>query len=217
MAFWNAPLDIADHPTRACRAALKMRDAMRQLNDGDAFAFSSRGLAETDVKIGVGLNFGIACVGNMGSEKRFNYSAMGDVVNVAARIESNTKNFGTDLLVSEEVAKAASEIALLEAGEILLKGKSTPTKLYALAGDEVFAKTPEFIELARLHSGLLQSITRGNIGDATSALQSCRDLAPIALNGLYDHFATQIDEPVGLGNRQTAHAGAASMILQRSR
>ncbi len=87
MAFWNAPLDIADHPVRACRAALKMRDIVKQLNEDDAFGFADRGISGAEVKIGVGLNFGIAAVGNMGSEIRFNYSAMGDVVNVSARIE----------------------------------------------------------------------------------------------------------------------------------
>ena len=75
-------------------------------------------------------------LGNMGSEKRFNYSAMGDVVNVAARIESATKSFGVDILISEEVAAAVPAMALLEAGEILLKGKSQPSKLFALVGGE---------------------------------------------------------------------------------
>lgn len=209
MAFWNAPLDIANHPVHACRAALKMREAVRQLNEDDAFQFATRGFAETEVRIGVGLNFGIAAVGNMGSERRFNYSAMGDVVNTAARIESTTKSFGTDLLVSEEVAKAASGIALLEAGEILLKGKSVPTKLYALAGDEAFAATPEFVELARCHEWLLKSLASGNAIDAASALQSCRDLAPVALLGLYDYFATRIDEPADSAGRPKAHAGVA--------
>ena len=94
MAFWNAPLDIADHPMHACRAALKMREAVRQLNEDDAFGFEGRGISGAEVKIGVGLNFGIAAVGNMGSEIRFNYSAMGDVVNVAARIEVDDQGIG---------------------------------------------------------------------------------------------------------------------------
>ena len=112
----------------------------------------------------------------MGSQKRFNYSAMGDVVNVSARIESATKNFGTDLLVSEEVAQAARGIALLEAGEILLKGKSRPTRLYAIAGGEVLAQSAEFVELTRLHRWLLTSIAEGDAEAAASALRACRDL-----------------------------------------
>jgi adenylate cyclase len=192
MAFWNAPVDVPDHPARACRAALKMRAAVAQLNADDAFGFAARGFADPEVRIGVGINTGMACVGNMGSQKRFNYSAMGDVVNIAARIESTTKTFGTDLLVSDELVNVAASIALLEAGEIMLKGKSSSTKLYAIAGDEAFAATPEFIELARLHRWLLTSIAARDAGAANAALSACRALAGDDLQGLYDHFAEQV-------------------------
>ncbi|MEZ5765667.1 MAG: adenylate/guanylate cyclase domain-containing protein [Xanthobacteraceae bacterium] len=194
MAFWNAPLDIADHPARACRAALKMREAVHELNETDAFGLSERGLAETEIRIGVGLNFGVACVGNMGSEKRFNYSAMGDVVNVSARIESATKAFGTDILVSEEVAKAAAGIASVQAGEILLKGKSIPSKLYALAGDETVSATSEFAELLRCHEKLLGALAAKDANGAADALSACRAVAPLSLAGLYDHFGERVKE-----------------------
>jgi adenylate cyclase len=195
MAFWNAPLDITDHPMRACRAALKMREAVQQLNDDDAFGFAGR---ETpfapQVRIGIGLNFGVAAVGNMGSEIRFNYSAMGDVVNVAARIESTNKELGTDLLVSEEVATAVRGAALLEAGEILLKGKSRPTKLFALVGDETVSATAEFAELSRLHERLLRALAARDAREATTALEACRAIAPQVTLGLYDHFRGRIAE-----------------------
>ncbi|MFZ5735324.1 MAG: CHASE2 domain-containing protein [Pseudomonadota bacterium] len=192
MAFWNAPVDVPDHAARACRAALKMRTVVDQLNDADAFGFAARGLADPVVRIGVGLNTGVACVGNMGSEKRFNYSAMGDVVNVAARIESASKEFGTDLLVSEEVARAAPGLALLEAGEIMLKGKSRPTRLYALAGDESYAASDVFTELQRLHRGLLDALAAHDATRAHTTLEACRAAAPPALAGLYDHLARRV-------------------------
>jgi adenylate cyclase len=194
MAFWNAPVDVADHPVRACRAALKMRAVVKALNEADAFGFAARGFADPLIGIGVGINTGFACVGNMGSQKRFNYSAMGDVVNIAARIESTTRNFGTDLLVSEELAQSARGIALLEAGEILLKGKSKPTKLYAIAGDEKLAATHEFIELSRLHQRLLAAIASRDVKESTAALTACRALAGRELHGLYDFFAGRIDK-----------------------
>jgi adenylate cyclase len=128
----------------------------------------------------------------MGSQKRFNYSAMGDVVNVAARIESTTKNFRTDLLVSQDMLNATSGIALLEAGEIMLKGKSNLTKLYAVAGDEMMAATIEFEELARLHRWLLQAIASGDAKAAAAAIAACRPLARPELQGLYDHFAGEV-------------------------
>ena len=194
MAFWNAPLDIADHPLRACRAALKMREAVKQLNEDDSFGFEERGISRGEVRIGVGLNFGVACVGNMGSERRFNYSAMGDVVNVSARIEAANKEFNTDLLVSEEVAAVVKGMALLEAGEIMLKGKSLPTKLFALVGDEAVAASPEFIELSRQHERLLRALAAHDATEASAALAACRAQAPQDLSGLYDHFADRIAE-----------------------
>ena len=161
-----------------------------------------------EIRIGVGLNFGMAAVGNMGSEIRFNYSAMGDVVNVSARIESTNKEFGTDLLVSEDVAKAARGMALLEAGEILLKGKSRPTKLFALVGDETTASSPEFVELSRLHGRLLQSLAAGDTTEAASALAACRAVAPGLLSGLYDHFGDRIDELTAPAQTRRAPAEA---------
>jgi adenylate cyclase len=192
MAFWNAPLDIADHTARACRASLKMREVVQGLNDSDAFGFSGRGFEDSIVRIGIGLNAGVACVGNMGSAKRFNYSAMGDVVNVAARIESATKSFGVDILVSEDVARAAPSMAFLEAGEILLKGKSQPSKLLALVGAEEFASSAEFAELKRLHESLFTGLDGRSDQDAAQLIAACRTLAPAAVQGLYDMLAERL-------------------------
>lgn len=192
MAFWNAPVDVSDHAARACRAALKMRAVVEQLNDADAFGFAARGLADPLVRIGIGINTGTACVGNMGSAKRFNYSAMGDVVNVAARIESASKEFRSDILVSEDVARAAPGLALLEAGEIMLKGKSKPTRLYAIAGDEALAGTSRFAALKQTHAALLSALAASDLPAATIALAGCRATSGPALRGLYDHFEERI-------------------------
>jgi adenylate cyclase len=169
-----------------------MRAAVNALNEADAFGFAARGFKEPRVRIGVGINAGSACVGNMGSQRRFNYSAMGDVVNVAARIESASKGLNADLLVSEEVAQQARGIALLEAGEIPLKGKSRPTKIYAIAGDETVAASPEFAEWSRHHTALLAAIAAGKARDAEAALASCRGLAREGMLDFYQHFATQV-------------------------
>ena len=151
-----------------------------------------RGFEDPRIRIGVGINAGLACVGNMGSQRRFNYSAMGDFVNVAARIESASKGLNLDLLVSEVVAQQARGIALLEADEILLKGKSRPTKIYAIAGDEAAAASPEFAEWSRLHSALLAAIKAGHVREANAALAACRGRAEEDLLDFYRHFADQI-------------------------
>jgi adenylate cyclase len=194
MAFWNAPLDIADHPARACRAALKMRAIAQQLNADDAFGFQARGFAKPEVRIGVGINTGAACVGNMGSERRFNYSALGDSVNTASRIESSCKTTGFDLLVSQDTARAVPDFAMLEAGEISLKGKSRPAKLFALIGDEQTAASDEFKNLARHHARLIETVASGDAGAALAALAACRLLGGALLTSFYDRFEKKIAE-----------------------
>ncbi|MGZ2372684.1 adenylate cyclase [Sinorhizobium medicae] len=154
MAFWNAPVDVADHTGKAVRAALAMRETLARLNESDAFGFGSK----QTVAIGVGIHTGVACVGNMGAEMHFNYSAVGDAVNVAARIEAACKDVGFDILISDTAAKAAGRCALLEAGSLGLKGKSTRTQVFAVVGDERVAASPEFSELQHLHEQLIGSL-----------------------------------------------------------
>jgi len=192
MAFWNAPLDIADHQARACRAALKMRTALADLNAEDAFGFRRRGLGE--VRIGIGINTGVACVGNMGSQQRFNYSATGDVVDTTARVQTGCKQFRVDIVISDDVAGAASSLAMLEGGGMNLKGKSRPVKLFALVGDEQAAMSAEFKELRRHHMQLLATIEARQSAEAADALVQCRLLAGPLLSSFYDRFEERIHE-----------------------
>ncbi len=157
MAFWNAPVDVADHPGKAVRAALAMRETLARLNESDAFGFGS----DQKVAIGVGIHTGLACVGNMGAEMHFNYSAVGDAVNIAARIEAACKDVGFDILISETTADLGERCAVLEAGALALKGKSTRTRVYAVVGDEHMAASAEFSELQRIHEQLIGACVRG--------------------------------------------------------
>ncbi|HZP79391.1 MAG TPA: adenylate/guanylate cyclase domain-containing protein [Pseudolabrys sp.] len=194
MAFWNAPLDIPDHPLRACRAALKMRSVVEELNASDAFGFRARGKGDRPVKIGMGINTGEACVGNMGSERRFNYSAMGDVVNTTSRIESSCKEVGFDIVLSADTARLVPQYALLEAGDFDLKGKSAQAKLFALLGDESFADSAAFKELARHHAELLAALAAGRLSEATERLAQCRALGGALTGGFYDRYQERLDE-----------------------
>jgi adenylate cyclase len=157
-------------------------------NARDAFGFRDRGLTHADVRIGIGINTGVACVGNMGSERRFNYSAMGDVVNTTARIESNCKLLGVDTVISEATARTVAGFAMLEAGELMLKGKSRPVKLFTLVGDEQTAASTEFQELAQQHAQLLQAVAAGQPTEAAHALVQCRALGGPLLSRFYDRF-----------------------------
>lgn len=194
MAFWNAPMDVPDHARHACRAALSMVAIVDRLNETDAFHFRARGLPTQAVRIGIGLNTGEACVGNMGSSRRFNYSVIGDAVNVAARIESSCKAVGADCVVSQDTARAAPDFAFLEAGAIPLKGKSVPIKLFALVGDPDHAASPGFRALAEEHARLVGAIEAGRGQDALAHLEACRRLADGGLTDFYDRFAERVAE-----------------------
>ncbi|WP_230533061.1 CHASE2 domain-containing protein [Microvirga roseola] len=207
MAFWNAPLDVPDHAERACRAALRMQAIVHDLNMKDAFGFGAAGRSGLEVKIGIGINTGLACVGNMGSKSRFNYSAVGDAVNVAARIESCSKQYAVDIVVSEETARTVVGFALLEIGTVGLKGKATATKLFALAGDEAVACAPQFRETAHLHASLLGALESGNAEQAEMlAAMGCRSADP-HIRGLFEHFR-RVAQRLASGSEADAHHGA---------
>ncbi|KQV44061.1 MULTISPECIES: adenylate/guanylate cyclase domain-containing protein [unclassified Rhizobium] len=154
MAFWNAPVDVTNHAAKAVHAALAMRETLARLNAEDAFGFGD-GRA---VGIGIGIHTGLACVGNMGAETHFNYSAVGDTVNVAARIEAACKDVCFDILVSESTADLVPQYALLEAGALALKGRSTRTRTFAVVGDENVAISAAFSELRHAHGQLVETL-----------------------------------------------------------
>ena len=192
MAFWNAPLDVEMHPRKGALAALEMLDRIHQLNDEDAFGFKARGFDLPDIEIGIGLNSGDGCVGNVGSSERFDYSVVGDTVNVAARIESAGKEIGWPLLVSEETAKNCPGFAMLKAGMVDLKGKSRPLALYALIGDGEFAKSDYFSQLAKLHDELIMALEEAGWEkggkDTNAKINKCRDHARENLAKFYNQI-----------------------------
>jgi adenylate cyclase len=156
-------------------AALAMRDAVARLNAADAFGFRDRGLAP--VAIGIGINAGPACVGNMGSQDRFDYSCIGDAVNLAARVESACKQAGFDILVSSAVAEALPDMAFLEAGALPLKGKSARQRIFALVGDAETRADPAFTRLAQRHDDLLAAMRGGCKSEVECLVGECLELS----------------------------------------
>lgn len=155
MAFWNAPLDVENHAEKACRAALRMQEAVKALNlKLQEDATKEKGSANrrhytAPIAIGVGLNTGDCCVGNMGSDQRFDYSALGDDVNLASRLEGQSKTYGMDIVLGQNTVAQLPEntFALIELDMIQVKGKTEPAVIYGLLGEEGWLEDPTFQQL----------------------------------------------------------------------
>jgi adenylate cyclase len=129
MAVYGAPLDLPDHASRACRSALEMMRELKKLNE--------KWVAENKkpVDIGIGINTGPMMVGNMGSDQRFDFTVMGDSVNLGSRLEGANKNYKTNVIISEftyEIVKG--EFLCMELDSVRVKGKAKPVKIYNLVG-----------------------------------------------------------------------------------
>ena len=188
MAFWNAPLDDADHAAHAVNAALAMRRTLAELNRHWASRAAESGHAFRPVKFGVGLNTGECCVGNLGSTRRFDYSAIGDEVNVASRLEGASKVLGVDIVASDLTRADAPDFAWLEVDQLLLKGKTRPTPVYALAGDAATAASEPFRELARRHEEILAAYRARDFDRAGRLAAEAATLAPDEIKGLYTTY-----------------------------
>ncbi len=184
MAFWNAPLPVADHRAAARRAALAMTRRLEALN------------AETgrDIKIGIGLNTGECCVGNLGSLQRFSYSAIGDAVNVAARIEGITKAYGLPILFAESVRDedgADDGEFMLEVDRVRVVGREEPLVLYTMLEAAAVDKSTAS-DLIAAHGVFLDSYRRGDFAAAGQTVKSLRDQAPPGLHGLYQTYLERL-------------------------
>jgi adenylate cyclase len=124
MAFWGAPLDDENQVENATKAVLEMRESLEKLND----TLTEEGL--DTINTGAGINTGLCVVGNFGSSNRFDYSVLGDAVNLAARLESSCKEYDTDLIISEYSLLDGYDYDFLDS--VTVKGKSEPVKIYTI-------------------------------------------------------------------------------------
>jgi adenylate cyclase len=159
MAFWNAPLDQPDHAPLACRAALRIVEKLEAVNQ----QLADEGLPT--LVAGIGINTGRCTVGNFGSSRRLDYSAVGDAVNVSARLEGETKNLGFAILLGPETAARVAEFATIPLERIPLRGRVEPIEVHALVGDETVRESPSFRELlARRMSARVADLARSTGG-----------------------------------------------------
>ena len=191
VAFWNAPLDDPDQHRNAARATLEMLDRLEALNRGEG--------REPDaawpgpVRIGIGLNCGLCCVGNMGSAQRLSYSLIGDTVNLTSRIEGLTKFYGVPVLIGSALHAHLPDFAMLEADLVRVVGRAAPERVYVLLGDETLAAAPDFAALQTRHAAMLAAYRSADWDAAAEHLPFLTEHgAARGLGALYALYATRI-------------------------
>ena len=196
MAFWNAPLEDREHQLNACEAAIDMLERIDELNRQRKLEAKEGGHAYIPLNVGVGLNTGVCVVGNMGSDLRFDYSVLGDSVNLASRLEGQSKEYGFPIIVGAKTALAVKDrFAILELDFIMVKGKKEPEVIYAIAGREDIAQSGRFQRLRNLTiemlacyrnrdwDGALAAIERGRRTDEARSLELLYSLYEARIRG----------------------------------
>jgi adenylate cyclase len=139
MAFWGAPLDDAEHAIHAVQSAIAMQEAMRELQP----QFRALGV-DGVLKLRIGINSGPAVIGNMGSDLRFDYTAIGDTVNLAARLEGANKAYGTNIMLANSTAEIVKErVQLRQIDRVRVKGKNVPVDVFTPCENVALAETTE--------------------------------------------------------------------------
>ena len=193
MAFWNAPLNDAEHASHACDSALAMFDSVNELNatlEAEAKAADKRFIP---INIGMGLNSGDCCVGNMGSEQRFDYSVLGDDVNLASRLEGQSKTYGVGIVIGENTYRRAENYAVIDLDLIKVKGKNEAVRIFGLLGPPEMCDEPGFQALGERHAAMLEAYRGQNWAEARGLAAECRKLDG-DIGGLYDLYDQRIDE-----------------------
>ncbi len=196
MAFWNAPLDDKEHELNACEAAVDMLERIDALNKERELEAKDGGHVYIPLNVGVGLNTGVCVVGNMGSDLRFDYSVLGDSVNLASRLEGQSKEYGFPIIIGSRTALAVKDkFAILELDFIMVKGKKEPEVIYAIAGREDTAQSGRFQRLRNLTiemlacyrsrdwEGALAAIERGRRTDDARSLEPLFNLYEARIRG----------------------------------
>lgn len=189
MAFWNAPVDDPNHKTNACRAAIEMAGKMDELNEHWRSQAEAKQQKFQRVSIGIGLNSGECCVGNLGSALRFDYSAIGDEVNVTSRFEGLTKMYGLTAIAGQRAL--SPEFPALEVDMVQVKGRTLPEKIYTF--QQLLRAEPSQLERLQQKHGEFRAAYRNQCWDeADRLILECRNVGIVELDTCYALFASRI-------------------------
>ncbi len=194
MAFWNAPLDDADHARHACISALAMMDRLAPLNEEIKAEAERDNRKYFPINIGIGLNSGEVVVGNMGSNQRFDYSVLGDAVNLASRLEGQSKAYHVFIVIGDHTQQRAPDFASLELDLIAVKGKKEAVRIFTLLGNPEMAATPAFQTLKAEHDKMLFAYRAQAWDQCDGLLKSCIALDKCGMTGFYEMMTERVNE-----------------------
>ena len=195
MAFWNAPLDDPDHAPNAARASLEMLKELDRLNSAMAEEARAADRPFRPLAIGVGLNTGPLSVGNMGSDLHMNYSVIGDDVNLASRLEGQSKTYGVPIVIGENTrARLGDGFAILELDLLRVKGKQRPVRVFGLLGDDKVAGEVWFRAVSEAQAAMLKAYRSADWPRTTALLALCKRAAEGRFEMLWTLYETRIAE-----------------------
>ncbi|MBO22971.1 MAG: hypothetical protein CMM26_11465 [Rhodospirillaceae bacterium] len=192
MAFWNAPIDNPNHREEAATAALAMMKGLRDFNMSLDEKSATDGKKRPPISIGIGINTGPCCVGNMGSDQRFDYSVLGDTANVASRLEGQSKTYGVSIVVGEEAVNFAPEFAWFELDLIRVIGKDEPLRIFSLVGDSGVNSEKWFLEASKIQDIFLDNYRNQRWDEAITALNKLEGVSEIDLSVLISLYRDRI-------------------------
>ena len=193
VAFWNAPLDDKHHVKNAANAVLAMERKLSDMNQDYGSEVTTQWPGH--VRIGVGLNTGICCVGNLGSEQRFSYSMIGDAANLASRIEGLTKAYGLQNLIGGKTASELKGFAVLEMDIVNVVGRTTPEPIHAILGGKEIVSGPDFSMLKKRHNAFLEAYRGQSWDEAISTARVLNGTAePFGLDKYYEMMISRIEQ-----------------------
>lgn len=187
--FWNAPSDDPEHARKACKAALTVLRGMPKLEQTvpDGAAEQLAGL-----KIAIGINTGRSVVGNIAHKGRFDYSAVGEVADHAARLHRQSENYGLPIVVAEETRRFVSDLPLIELDRVTAKTRKDPTKIYGLLQPHQVPSDSAYQAHQLLHSAMLHAYRHQHWEEARDYLHRCQGFCR-DLTRLYELYASRIE------------------------
>jgi len=214
MAFWNAPLEDPRQEAHACESALAMFKALERLNEERKKEAEDGGFEYLPLNIGIGVNTGECVVGNMGSDQRFDYSVLGDAVNLASRLEGQSKSYGVGTVIGDETAEAVRGVMpIAELDLIAVKGKSEAVRIFTILGDPDLAQTAEYAEFLKDHDAMLAAYRAQDFDEADRLMETLKG----RLGGVLDAFYAIYGERIAIFRQEPPPADWDGVFVATSK